>query len=291
VAGEGRAEAAAEEQEVLPGGCFEFAVDRAAGEVQGLAEALVDIAELGAERDQAAGVGIYGQCSFDHGAAPTEAKAPRRFYRRTRGRPMIRVMTDLLSLHRRTMATATAIVELVGEDQLRMETPCAGWDLSQLLAHMIGQNHGFASAARGEAFDLANWADRPVSTRPHEAFAASAAEVVDAFASPGAVEREWPILVGADRSLAVPGRQALGFHFIDYVVHAWDVAVSIGVKVEFDDDILTAVLPLAQEVPLEGPTRNGPYAPFAPAVTLEAPQGNLNDLLAILGRDPAWKPN
>jgi uncharacterized protein (TIGR03086 family) len=203
---------------------------------------------------------------------------------------MIRVMTDLLPLHRRTMATATAIVEQIQEDQLRAETPCAGWDLSQLLAHMIGQNHGFASAARGEPFDLATWADRPVSTRPHEAFAASAAEVVDAFASAGAVDHDWPILVGADRSLAVPGRQALGFHFIDYVVHAWDVAVSIGVKVEFDDDILAAVLPLAQEVPLDGPTRSGPYAPFAPAVPLEPNQGLLETLLATLGRNPTWTP-
>jgi hypothetical protein len=57
VAAEGRAEAAAEQEEVLPVGLFEFPVDGAAGEVERLAEALVDVAELGAERDQAVGVG------------------------------------------------------------------------------------------------------------------------------------------------------------------------------------------------------------------------------------------
>ncbi|MEV3939226.1 TIGR03086 family metal-binding protein [Glycomyces sp. NPDC049804] len=196
-------------------------------------------------------------------------------------------MTDLLTLHRRTMATATAIVGQVRADQLGAPTPCAGWDLSQLLAHMIGQNHGFASAARGETFEPATWADRPVTEAPHEAFAASAAEVVAAFATAGAVDRDWPLLVGADGSVAVPGRQALGFHFIDYVAHAWDVAVSIGIRPEFEDDILAAVLPLAEEVPAEGPTRNGPYAPFAPVVVLEeAGQDDLSRLLAILGRDP-----
>jgi hypothetical protein len=56
VAAEGRAEAAAEQQEILPGGIVELPVDRAAGEVERLAEALVDIAELGAERNQAVGV-------------------------------------------------------------------------------------------------------------------------------------------------------------------------------------------------------------------------------------------
>jgi uncharacterized protein (TIGR03086 family) len=188
------------------------------------------------------------------------------------------------------MLIATAIVEHVREDQLGVETPCAGWDLSQLLAHMTGQNLGFASAARGEDFDPAIWADRPVGTPPHEAFAASAAEVVAAFAAEGAVERAWPLLVGADRSASVPGEQALGFHFIDYVVHAWDVAVSIGIEPEFEDDLLKAVVPLAEAVPLDGPTRSGPYAPFAPAVAIDAGQGDLDRLLAILGRDPEWKP-
>jgi hypothetical protein len=50
------------------------------------------------------------------------------------------------------------------------------------------------------------------------------------------------------------------------------------------------VLLLAAEVPLEGPTRSGPYAPFAPAVAIDAGQGDLNRLLAILGRDSEWKP-
>jgi uncharacterized protein (TIGR03086 family) len=205
---------------------------------------------------------------------------------------MIPIMTDLLALHRRTMATATAIVERVRADRLQSPTPCAGWDLSQLLAHMIGQNYGFASAARGEEFDPSVWADRPVSGEPGGAFAASAQAVVEAFAGDGAAERRWPILVGADGSASVPGRQAMGFHFIDYVVHGWDVAVSIGEPPEalFEDDILEAVLPLAEEVPLEGPTRSGPYAPFAPAVDA-AGSGKLDRLLAVLGRDPRWLPD
>lgn len=57
VAAESRAEAAAEQEEVLPGGLLEFPVDGSAGEVERLAQALVDIAKLGAERDQAVGVG------------------------------------------------------------------------------------------------------------------------------------------------------------------------------------------------------------------------------------------
>ncbi len=201
-------------------------------------------------------------------------------------------MTAILDLHRRTMDTATAIVDRIDPVQLGLPTPCAGWDLGRLLAHMIGQNHGFASAARGEAFSAAVWDDRAVFGAPGPVFAESAAATVAAFASEGAAERQWHLLVGANDSMPVPGGKAMGFHFIDYVVHGWDVAVSIGLRHEdlFDEEILDAVLPLAEEVPLDGPTRSGPYAPFGPAVPLAPDRGKLERLLAVLGRDPQWRP-
>jgi len=188
------------------------------------------------------------------------------------------------------MSYAVAIVDQIESDQLSLPTPCAGWDLGQLLAHMIGQNHGFASAARGEAYDPAAWADRPVTDAPGPAFAASADEVVAAFAEEAATQRDWPFQVGTDRAIPVPGSRAMGFHFIDYVVHAWDVAVSIGVQPRFDADVLAAVLPLAEEVPLDGPSRSGPDAPFAPAIDIKPDEGLLERVLAILGRDPQWTP-
>jgi uncharacterized protein (TIGR03086 family) len=201
-------------------------------------------------------------------------------------------MTEILALHRRTMDTAAAIVHRIEPEQLGLPTPCAGWDLGRLLAHMIGQNHGFASAARGEPFSAAVWDDRAVFGPPGPVFAESAAATVAAFATDGAAEREWHLLVGANGSMPVPGSKAMGFHFIDYVVHGWDVAVSIGLPPEslFDDEILDAVLPLAEEVPLDGPTRSGPYAPFGPAVPLAQDRGKLDRLLAVLGRDPQWRP-
>jgi uncharacterized protein (TIGR03086 family) len=197
-------------------------------------------------------------------------------------------MTAILALHRRTMGIAAAIVDRIAPQELALPTPCTGWDLGRLIAHMIGQNRGFASAARGEPFDPGVWADQVVFSAPGPVFARSAAEVVAAFATEGAVEREWQILTGAHRSIPVPGAKAIGFHFIDYVVHAWDVAVSIGIQPEFEDDLLEAVLPLALEVPLDGPTRSGPGAPFAPAVEVPT-EGLLERLLAVLGRDPEWR--
>jgi uncharacterized protein (TIGR03086 family) len=203
---------------------------------------------------------------------------------------MIANMNELLDLHRRTMGYAATIVHMVEPGRLELPTPCTDWDLGQLLAHMTAQNRGFAAAARGEDFDPAVWAEAPLSERFTETFAASADEVVAAFADDEALQREWLILVGADRSLAVPAQRAVGFHLIDYVVHAWDVAVSIGHEPQFDPIVLTETLTLAEEVPQDGPTRTGPHAPFAPALELESGDGLLDQLLAVLGRDPEWSP-
>lgn len=193
-------------------------------------------------------------------------------------------MNGLLAFHRTAMATAVDLVDQI--ERFDLPTPCAGWDLGRLLAHMTAQNHGFAAAARGDAFELRTWAEVP-STAP--AFAESAAEVVEAFAADGALGRDWSLLAGADQELKVPGGTALGFHFIDYVVHSWDVGVSIGRPPVFSVEVLTAAETLAFEVPLTGPARTGPYAPFAPAVMAAADSGPMDRILAVLGRDPNWK--
>jgi uncharacterized protein (TIGR03086 family) len=83
-----------------------------------------------------------------------------------------------------------------------------------------------------------------------------------------------------------PGAMAIGFHFIDYVVHGWDVAASLGVPYVLPDDVVDAALPLALLVP-DGKEREAPDAPFSHAV--HGPVAtNLDRLLRHLGRAPDW---
>jgi uncharacterized protein (TIGR03086 family) len=183
------------------------------------------------------------------------------------------------------MHTSTEIVAQVSADQLDLRTPCSEWDLGQLLAHMIGQNHGFATVADGETSDLSVWSDRPVTSDPAAEYAASAERVVSAFAADGLLGREFwlPEIRGG---VTLPAPVGISFHFVDYVVHSWDVARSIDVPVSFDDEVLAAVLPIAEEVP-DGANRTVPGAAFKPG--LEATSGTTFDrLLALLGRSPDW---
>jgi uncharacterized protein (TIGR03086 family) len=195
-------------------------------------------------------------------------------------------MTDLRACHREATEVARAVVGAVGD--LRLATPCAGWDLGRLLAHMTGQNHGFAASARGETADLGIWADRPVGAAPATVFGASADAVLDAFADPGADERGlWLPEIRAGGIF--PSSVAIGFHLVDTVVHAWDVAKSLGAEVEFSPEVLAAALRPALAVP-DGDARLRDGAAFAPAVGAGEQAATLDRVLAALGRDPQWAP-
>ena len=108
-----------------------------------------------------------------------------------------------------------------------------------------------------------------------------------AFAAPGVLDREFP-LPGFAAGPFFPGRQAVSFHFIDYVVHSWDVARSLGLAVRFPPEVLAAALPVAEAVP-RGDARLAPGSAFAPALT--GPGGSpLDRIIAVLGRSPGWRP-
>jgi uncharacterized protein (TIGR03086 family) len=84
-----------------------------------------------------------------------------------------------------------------------------------------------------------------------------------------------------------PAPQAISFHFIDYVVHGWDVARSLGQAYELDPDLVEAALPVAEAVP-EGERRLRPGAAFRPGLPEPGGAGPMGRILAMLGRDPAW---
>ncbi|WP_329125324.1 TIGR03086 family metal-binding protein [Streptomyces sp. NBC_01465] len=196
-------------------------------------------------------------------------------------------MSDLIALHRRVLETTTGIVAAVHPGQLPLPTPCGEWNLSQLLAHMTGQNHGFAAVARGERSDASVFADRPVDDDPAAGFAASAADVLSAFAEPGVLERDfW--LPEVRNGITLPGRIAVGFHFIDYVVHGWDVAAAIGVPITFDAEVLAAGVPIAEAVP-DDASRKETGAAFAPGLDSTPDTDTFDRILRALGRDPDWR--
>lgn len=86
-----------------------------------------------------------------------------------------------------------------------------------------------------------------------------------------------------------PGRVALSFHVVDYLVHGWDVATALGVPYQPADDLVAVALALASRWP-DTPGTRGPGAAFGPTVTVAPDAPAFDQLLARLGRSPAWLP-
>jgi uncharacterized protein (TIGR03086 family) len=198
-------------------------------------------------------------------------------------------ISDIRPFHRIAVLNSIALVDSVRAADLDAPTPCAGWKLADLLAHMTAQHRGFAAAANGFGADADIWrADAvmgAITADPGGTYADAARDVLAAFADDAAIQASFS-LPEFGPNATFPGAIAIGFHFIDYVVHGWDVAESLGAAYTLPDDVVDAALPLAFAVP-DGDFRETPGAPFSRAVDTPTAT-NLDRILRHLGRSPDW---
>jgi uncharacterized protein (TIGR03086 family) len=190
---------------------------------------------------------------------------------------------DIRALDARAVQASVALVSKVSADDLARPTPCSAWTVADLLAHMTVQHDGFAAAANGVT-DLSVWAVRPLGDDPVAAYRAAAERVVAAFAADGVLTRHFT-LPEISTELTFEAPRAIGFHFIDYLVHGWDVARAIGVAYTPEPDLVAAALPIAEAVP-DGDYRRQPGSAFAPGLATLAGASEWDQVLAMLGRSP-----
>src|ERR1017187_501060 len=195
---------------------------------------------------------------------------------------------DLREMDARAVRASVEVVSALTAADLGRPTPCADWTLGDLLAHMTVQHNGFAAAAAGRGADPAVWKAGAPATDPAIEYTMAAEVVIAAFAEPGVLERGFSlpeIIPGVE----FPGAQAISFHFIDYVVHGWDVARSLGLPYTLDPDLVEAALPVAEAVP-DGKRRLRPGSAFRPRLSAPAGTGAdpMDRILALLGRSPTW---
>ncbi|MFV8242242.1 TIGR03086 family metal-binding protein [Mycolicibacterium peregrinum] len=200
------------------------------------------------------------------------------------------IEADPRTFHRVAVLRSIEAVDAVRTSDLNRPTPCAEWTLADLLAHMTVQHHGFAAAARGNGADEAVWQVATVvddvRADPAGTYAAAAHDVLDAFAADGITEATFALPeFGPDATF--PGALAIGFHLVDYAVHGWDVAASLGAAYELPDDVVAAVLPLVMAIP-DGDFRESPASPFDRAVNASAAT-DFDKVLLHLGRRPDWR--
>ncbi|AQZ61945.1 TIGR03086 family protein [[Actinomadura] parvosata subsp. kistnae] len=192
------------------------------------------------------------------------------------------INSNLVALDAEAVRTSLDVAATLKPADLSLPTPCAGWTVRDLLAHMTAQHHGFAAAFEGDG-DLAHWEVRPLGDDPAAAYRAAAERVLSAFAAGGALDRLVPL---PELGGSFPAARAIGFHLVDYVVHSWDLAKPLGIEVRFSPEVQEAALEVARAVP-DGEARLRPGAAFKPA--LPSTGGSpFEDVLTLLGRSPDW---
>ncbi|MGW6062738.1 TIGR03086 family metal-binding protein [Streptomyces sp. NPDC055189] len=204
-------------------------------------------------------------------------------------------MTDLIALDRIAVRESLRVLSAARDTDWERPSPCAGWTLRDLVSHMAAQHHGFAAAARGSGADRTYWIAPDLGRDPFKIYEESARHVLAAFAEEaegterGALGTQQGVL---ERGFTLPeiggtftGRIAVGFHFLDYVVHAWDVATTIGITVDLARPVVGAALEIARRVPKD-PEHRGPGTAFAPVLPTPEDASPLEEMLALLGRSP-----
>lgn len=190
---------------------------------------------------------------------------------------------EILELHGRAVDLIGDVVAQVRPEWLWWPTPCADWTLHGLLRHQVGENQGFAAAARDGSAPPAVWQGGDLGDDPVAAFAGSAQLVAAAFADPGLPDRE----VTVREFGTFPARTAVGMHFVDLLAHGWDVAATIGVPFEPEPAVAARALRLAEGIP-DAPETRRPGASFAPPVA-SATGSDFDRFLELLGRSPSWQ--
>ena len=169
---------------------------------------------------------------------------------------------------------------LIGDDDWGRPTPCSEWDVYALVNHVIGGCrrytmllHG-ASAAETEAMKGLDHVggDAPAS------FRAAADEMMAAFAEPDALSRTVHHPAG-DR----PGLVLAGMRVVDFAVHGWDLARSVGADETLDPDLVEWTSAVLSGMGAE--LAKGGYFQ-APAGEAGAGSGPQERLLLLTGRSP-----
>jgi uncharacterized protein (TIGR03086 family) len=187
-------------------------------------------------------------------------------------------LADPVALLERSIAYTLGSLQLVTEESMDRATPCRGWDLRQLLAHMNDALGTLQEAAldRHIALAPATGAAPDPESDPVAALCDRACRLLGAWARSGDPEG---IQIGGVSMAAgiVPAAGAL-----EIAVHGWDVARACGrnrpIPPDLAEELLTCATLFVSDA--DRPAR------FAAPVELSAGAGPGERLLAFLGRDP-----
>ncbi|MDP4504411.1 TIGR03086 family metal-binding protein [Nonomuraea turcica] len=188
---------------------------------------------------------------------------------------------DVLDAAHEALRTAVRAVPADGWD---LPTPCAGWTVTQVFQHAVGDQIGFAAALTGEPgpdfnpFDPSGVLE---GVDPQAFMEAALARTAKAWAGVDRDAAEVPTPVPPHKMSPWSGSAACA---LDAAVHAWDIALATGRPSPLTPELARPLLKVAREIvePLRA------WGAYAAALAPEQGDDDVADLLRYLGRDPYW---
>jgi uncharacterized protein (TIGR03086 family) len=145
---------------------------------------------------------------------------------------------NLPEIHERALSATAKVVDGVAERQMDLPTPCDGWNVRELLNHIVGGNFWAAELATGKTIEEVG--DRldgdTLGSDPQAAYRSSALLAANAFNAPGAMDAPCAVSYGP-----VPGSIYCGHRILDVTIHGWDLAKATGQDTTLDPALVDAV--------------------------------------------------
>lgn len=183
-------------------------------------------------------------------------------------------MTDLLRLDATALALLGHDVVLIPDAALTNPTPCEGWTVTDLLHHMN---------ERHEAFTRTVLPPFEESKDPRDDFAYIATRWAAALEHSGET-------VNLPRRGPTSTEWVLGVHVVDMLVHRWDLARALQTTLAVPAKLIQIALPLARANTAPGSVLNQPGGAYHPPLAESPDRSAIDNIVALLGRDPRWSP-
>ena len=169
------------------------------------------------------------------------------------------------------MAVLQSVVHPIANDDLSKQTPCRDFDIAGLTDHLMNSITVIGSAAD------AKLPERDPADSVERQVVAAARPALDAWHRRGL---DGTVKFGDNEA---PARVMAGILSLEFLVHAWDYATSMGRAVDVPDSLSDYVIELAKTVITpEGRNRAG----FDDPVDIAADAKSLDKLVAYTGRNP-----
>jgi uncharacterized protein (TIGR03086 family) len=175
------------------------------------------------------------------------------------------------------LANTARLVRGIADDQWDNSTPCAKWNVRQLVTHTAGVMANFRNGARNEPI-AGEPDDFDLGADPGATVEALAVENVAAWTARG--ELDSLVKLGENE---FPGLVGITINTLDAYVHGWDIAQATGQDAQLDPDVCTGLLGFSKQAIPVAPRGDDRFSDVVPTPDDADVR---HHLLAYLGRRP-----